>query len=171
MRLNANTRVSERFELRKRLWKKPCLHEFCNCQFLGYAPFGLNLLWGGTPLCFDLANEVVPPHKRKGISIQIVKASENSAPKRRLRWMVKTNATLPPLLELGHNIFGDKHSISGAADQLVFFGFMFGSHQSENRAAVWRRDPDPTATGFIPFTNTRAISKRCAGRPKAATFL
>ncbi len=60
--------------------------------------------------------------------------------------MVKANAALPPLVELGHDIFGDKHRMSGTTDQLVFFRLALGSHQGQNRAAVWRCDRDPTAT-------------------------
>ncbi len=62
------------------------------------------------------------------------------------RRLAQANPALPPLVELGHDIFGDEHSMSGATDQLVFFGLTLGRHQRQNRAAVWRCDRHPSAT-------------------------
>ena len=129
----------KRFERWQSLRKEPCLHLLRDVQFLGHASFSLQLLRRRTALRFDLANEIIFSHERKGVSIQVFKPGENPAPKCSLRRVMKANPAPLPLIELGHDVFRNQHSIPAMANQLVFFGLALGRNQGENRVAVRRR--------------------------------
>ena len=73
--------------------------------------------------------------------------------------MVKANPALPPLLELGDNIFRNQHSMSATANQFIFFRLALGSNQRQNRAAIGRRHRHPTASSFVAFINDQTESK------------
>src|SRR5438093_12888739 len=102
-----NTSVVQCFERRLRLREQPGLDLLCNFEFLGDAAFSLQLLRSRPALCLDFSDEVVPPDERKRVSIQVVEASENPAPKCGLWWMMKEDPTLAPLVELGDYILGN----------------------------------------------------------------
>jgi len=57
---------------------------------------------------------------------------------------------------MGQNMFRNKHGMSGAADQFVFFGLELGSNQRDNRVASRRRDRHPTPPRLIVLINQKA---------------
>ena len=73
--------------------------------------------------------------------------------------MVKANPALLPLVELGHHIFGDEHSMPAPADEFVFFGLALGRNQGENSIAIRRRNRHPAASGLVVFIDDEAKSK------------
>src|SRR6202030_1889280 len=101
--LNAHTRVLERLEGRRCLREEPCLHLLCNFQFLSGTTLGFQLFGNRTALRFNFPTQVVPAHKREGVSIQIFESSEGSAPSCWLRRMTKVNPALTPGVECGDN--------------------------------------------------------------------
>jgi hypothetical protein len=62
---------------------------------------------------------------------------------------MEANALLAPFIELGGNIFGYQHRMSGPANQFVFLGIALGSNQRENCVAIRRCHGNPAACGFI----------------------
>ena len=153
--------------------EEPGLHLFCNFQLLGGAAFGFQLLGSRAALRFDLPAHLVEAHQRKRISIDVSKAREHSSPNRRrlsgryrrvrrtpgrnphlileafqARRILKANPALPPFLELGHDVFGDKSNVCGPSNQLVLFRVGLGRHQRQVRSAFGRGNGYPAASGL-----------------------
>ena len=85
--------------------------------------------------------------------------------------MVKANSALLPLVVLGHDVFGNKHSMSGAPNQLVFLGFATGSNKRDNRVAIWRCDRHPTAAGFIALINNQSETELVHIEPQTSILI
>src|SRR5205823_13123271 len=137
-RLDADARVVERFNGRQPLGEEPCLHLFCNFQFLGSSAFGFELLGSRPPLRFDFPAHVVDAHQPEGITVHVFEAGEYSAPSRRLlagqyrrhsrtrgkfdalqaRRGMKANPALAPLVELGDHVFSQENNLRSSADEL-----------------------------------------------------
>src|SRR5258708_18859730 len=86
---------------------------------------GLNLFGNFQFLCsaalpFEFSSRRIVAHERKGVPIRIFEAGFHTAPGLCLRWTVKADPALGPLLEIGHNIFGNKNNVPGTANELVF---------------------------------------------------
>src|SRR5882724_7824481 len=97
--------------MRKHLWEEPALDLFGNFQFLCSAA-----------LRFEFPSRCIVAHEHEGVPVRVFEAGFHSAPGLRLRWTVKTDPPLGPLLEIGHNIFGNKNNVPGATNKLVFLG-------------------------------------------------
>jgi len=57
--------------------------------------------------------------------------------------MAKADSAFAPLGVGGDDIFGNKGDARWAADQLVLVRVRVRGDESQNRCAVWRRDPYP----------------------------
>ena len=72
-----------------------------------------------------------------------------------LRWTVKTDPALAPLLEIAHDIFGNKNSVSGPPDELVFFGVRRWSDKHKECRAVRRSNRYPAPNGYLSLSDQR----------------
>src|SRR5947199_10745546 len=84
MCLDASARVFEGLHGRQLLREKSGLHLLCNFQFLCNAAFKFQLLRSQPSLSFNCLVILIVAHKRKRVSIYILKAIEYSAPNGRL---------------------------------------------------------------------------------------
>jgi len=78
--LNANTSIVECAKGRQRLGKEPCLHLFCNLEFLVGAAFRFQLLGNSAAFCFDLLAHFVTARKAEGVPVQIFKTGVDTTP-------------------------------------------------------------------------------------------
>jgi hypothetical protein len=69
---------------------------------------------------------------------------------------VESYSPLLPLLEFGRDIFGHEYGMFTTADELVFLGLAFGSHERKNRIAIGRGDSDPPSSGFVALVDDQA---------------
>src|SRR5262249_19763573 len=78
--LDTGAGVIERPERRKGLREKPCLHLFCNLQFLGQAPLRFQPLSIRAALRLNLPAHLIGAEQVKGVSIHIAKDRHRAAP-------------------------------------------------------------------------------------------
>src|SRR4029077_11505514 len=146
-RLQADTRVLYRFQLRLNLRKQPRLHLPRYFEFLGGAAFGFEFLGVRLPAQLQALPHLIEAFQANRISVRILETRIGAAPPRRLRSSYKTNPPFAPFFVLGVNIFGHEQDPAVAANQLVFRRVGLWFHQRKIRAAVGRRHFDPAFAG------------------------
>ena len=130
-----------------------------NLQFLCSAAFGLQLLSNSAALRVEFPSHLIEAHKRKRVPVVVFEAGEHSTPIRLLRWMMKTNPSLTPVLELGVDILSNKNNLPGSTDELVFLRVGLGSDKRQDRGAIRRGNRDPATSAFKTVISDQAESK------------
>src|SRR5262249_10992729 len=157
-RRHAPACILERAQRRQPLWKESRLHLFGNFQVPRRAALRLPFFRSRTASCFDRSTHFVEAHERERIAVYILETGEHTAPDRRLlvdriprrkhfavrggrrfigypaqpRCVSETNSATAPFTVSGWNIFGYKHDLGGAPDQLVLRRGWIGLNQSEH---------------------------------------
>src|SRR6266478_4139573 len=128
--------------MRKHLWEEPALDLFGNFQFLCSAA-----------LRFEFPSRCIVAPEHEGVPVRVFEAGFHSAPGLRLRWTVKTDPPLGPLLEIGHNIFGNKNNVPGAANKLAFLGVGLRIDEDKHRRAIRRSDCYPAPDRYMGISD------------------
>src|SRR6185312_6474089 len=170
-RLRADARIVQGLQWRQSLGKEPGLHLLGNFQLLRPAPLRLLPLRSRAALRFHFTYEIVARNQGKRISVQVVEPRENAAPQGRLGGMMKVHSALLPLLELGNYVFGDKHAMAAASNQLGIFRVALRCDQRENRVPIGRRHRQRPSCRFIAVVHHDRKSKLVAIKLQTALLI
>src|SRR5262245_20045702 len=100
-----------------------------------------------------MLRQLVATHQNKGVPVEILKPGKGAAPGWCLRWMMKVNPALAPLVELGADVLSRKNDIPALPDEFVFVHVRSRSTKGKYSAAMGRGDRHPTVSSFIANVN------------------